>query len=302
MSKAIVNDKKKLFFSHSAKDKELVQHLVEAASIGLDLRRVDIMSTSIDGFGVRAGEDILKVVKTQGIYSNCLIGIITPNSLKSHWVMFELGARWGSGNPFAIILANGADYDDIPEVIRYNLAKKCVVTDLESLFLDVSEVLGLQFHNLSVKGHLQEAELLSKAEAQRNFDKEFKKPTVRMKMSSYSAEVEIISPKKNKIIYCEYNYEIKQTYPCREGNTLWLCHEVAGKIWPKKKLEFVKNIASGTEREGGDPSQGAWSLYVIEVDSIGDNEIEEWFKEAKYPGITEINGALIGCVELILKK
>jgi hypothetical protein len=294
----------KLFFSHSEKDKNLLQHLVEAARIGLDLNKGDIVCSSLDGYHIQSGKDIIEISKQGGAYSNCLIGVITPNSLNSHWVLFELGARWGTDNPFVIILANGADFHDLPEAIRTRVAKKCTESELELLFNDVAEQLKIQFHSPSVRSHLKKAEVLSQAESQRRFDIAKNKSRAIMKLNDFSADVEFICPKENDIITGtgEYSFEIKLESKPKENNSLWLCHEVSGHIWPKQKLTFIKNVAEGTEIEGGTPPNGAWNLIVIEVDEEGENQINKWFEEAKFSGIKQIHGALVGDLKLILMK
>lgn len=97
------NEPPLILISHSSKDVELATALVEFLRAGLLINR--IRCSSVDGYrlpaGVKTEDQLRREVSTAGI----LIGLITPNSLASAYVMFELGARWGAGGPMIPLLA-----------------------------------------------------------------------------------------------------------------------------------------------------------------------------------------------------
>jgi hypothetical protein len=66
------------------------------------------------------------------------IGLITPSSTESHWVLFELGARWGQSKALFSVLAGGADYNLLPGPIRNLHALK--VTDAAGVVKFVEEL------------------------------------------------------------------------------------------------------------------------------------------------------------------
>jgi len=82
----------RLFISHSERDREIVLPLKDWLESGLGLKSDEVRCTSatnIDagGFAVEALRKDIKSAKA-------VVGLITSNSLPSHWVQLEMGAAW----------------------------------------------------------------------------------------------------------------------------------------------------------------------------------------------------------------
>ena len=61
----------------------------------IKLDDIEIRCTSLQGYTFDTGTDIPTEIKNNIKQSSCIvIGVITENSIKSHWVLFELGAAW----------------------------------------------------------------------------------------------------------------------------------------------------------------------------------------------------------------
>lgn len=85
-----------IFISHSSRDADLALMLIELLKSALALRDEQIRCTSVDGFRLPAGVNTDDVLKAEVRQARAFIGLITPNSMNSAYVMFELGARWGA--------------------------------------------------------------------------------------------------------------------------------------------------------------------------------------------------------------
>jgi hypothetical protein len=74
-----------------------------------------------------------------------MVGLVTPSSVRSHWVLFEMGARWGQKQTLCCVLAKGADYDLLPDPIRNRHSLKVNGESSEvSKFVDrIADVLNL---------------------------------------------------------------------------------------------------------------------------------------------------------------
>jgi hypothetical protein len=99
-----------ILISHSGADLDLATALVEFLQVGLMTNR--IRCSSVDGYRLPAGVKTEDHLRHEVNSAEVLIGLITPNSLASHYVMFELGARWGA-NKFMIPLLAGVTASDI---------------------------------------------------------------------------------------------------------------------------------------------------------------------------------------------
>ena len=89
----------KVFISHSNKDVEVAKAIIDLLRISLNLKTGDIRCTSVDGYRLPAGVSTDEQLKTEIHDSEVLVGLISAESMSSHYVLFELGARWGAKKP-----------------------------------------------------------------------------------------------------------------------------------------------------------------------------------------------------------
>jgi hypothetical protein len=96
-----------VFISHSAVDRDLAEALVAAIRSALHISARNVRCSSVDGYrlpvGVRA-EDSLKL---EILTAPAFVGLLTPASISSTYVLFELGARWGADRHISPVLARG---------------------------------------------------------------------------------------------------------------------------------------------------------------------------------------------------
>ena len=97
----------RVFISHSNNDVEVAKLLIELIGKALHLRSDEVRCTSVDGYRMQAGAPIDERLRAEVHDAELLIGLITPNSLGSAYVFFELGARWGAGKHMIPLLASG---------------------------------------------------------------------------------------------------------------------------------------------------------------------------------------------------
>ncbi len=95
----------RIFISHSSEDKELAAAVVGLLQSALALPAASIRCTSVDGYGLPAGADTTYQIRQEVLSAPVLVGLISSNSLRSAYVLFELGARWGRGKPLIPVLS-----------------------------------------------------------------------------------------------------------------------------------------------------------------------------------------------------
>jgi hypothetical protein len=83
-----------IFISHAEADKLVVDDLFDLLQMGCDIRREEIVCTSVDGAGIRTGEDFVKWVHQNIQTSALVILFITPNYFASRFCTAEMGAAW----------------------------------------------------------------------------------------------------------------------------------------------------------------------------------------------------------------
>src|SRR5207247_750725 len=100
-----------VMISHSSRDKDLAEVLIELLRTALNLAANQIRCTSVDGYRLPAGVDTHEQLRKEVKSARVLIGLLTPNSSSSSYVLFELGARWGAELPMIPLLAGTAPED-----------------------------------------------------------------------------------------------------------------------------------------------------------------------------------------------
>jgi hypothetical protein len=133
----------KIFISHSKRDKKLMQALTDLLKAAFRLPTKDILCTSIAGHKLAGGADTEEELLALLRDANLLIGVLTPASLASSYVLFELGARWGLKKPLISLVACGTKMRDIKEPLKSkNALNASDQDDVHQLIEDIAKCLG----------------------------------------------------------------------------------------------------------------------------------------------------------------
>jgi len=114
-----------VFISHASEDKRLAATLVELLRTALDIPAEKILCTSVDGYRLQAGADTDDALRAAVLQSKTLVGIITRASQKSSYVLFELGARWGTNKHLIPLTAKGVSAGELKGPIAGKNALDC---------------------------------------------------------------------------------------------------------------------------------------------------------------------------------
>ena len=140
-----------LFISHSGKDKNIAEALIELIKAATGISANRIRCTSVDGYRLPGGVNSDERLKKEVREAMCFIGLITQNSLRSSYVLFELGARWGAGLHFVPLLAGGATVRDLgAPLVSLNALNCSSTSQLHQFVGELAERLGLQLINPAV--------------------------------------------------------------------------------------------------------------------------------------------------------
>jgi TIR domain len=94
-----------VFISHSSQDAVLAEALIDLLKAATGLTANQIRCSSVDGYRLPVGVNSEATLRAEVNAAGVAVGLITPNSLFSYFVMFELGARWGAELFLAPLLA-----------------------------------------------------------------------------------------------------------------------------------------------------------------------------------------------------
>lgn len=106
-------DDLKIFISHSETDVKIAEKLVDFILSSLEIRDEEIRCSSVPGHMLKFGS-ISEIIKNDLVKNPVIIFLVTRRSLKSEWVMFELGASWIKNMTIVPIVGPNLSYENLP--------------------------------------------------------------------------------------------------------------------------------------------------------------------------------------------
>jgi hypothetical protein len=122
----------KIFISHSAKDKWAAREIAKQIE-GLGA------VVFIDEKDIKTGESIDAAIRRHLVDSDHFLLILTPASVKSEWVLLELGGALALGKTVVpILLYVGAN--EVPQAINLKLARD--INDIDRYYEELKQMIG----------------------------------------------------------------------------------------------------------------------------------------------------------------
>jgi hypothetical protein len=139
-----------IFISHSSADARTAEALIDLLRAALNIPADRIRCTSVDGYRLPIGASTEEWLRQEVSEAKVFIGLITPTSLQSAYVLFELGARWGAHLHLAPVLASGANPNLLHGPLASLNALRCdVPAQVHQLITDIAKILGRDQNNPS---------------------------------------------------------------------------------------------------------------------------------------------------------
>ncbi|MCK4785686.1 MAG: toll/interleukin-1 receptor domain-containing protein, partial [Desulfobacteraceae bacterium] len=116
-----------------------------------------IRCTSVEETQLDAGTEIDRFLRDEILRSSLFVAVLSPNSLCSTYVLFELGARWGAGKKIFPILIPGMNIDQLEGPLKRIHVIECNRASLWKLIGKIGEMLEIEPENPeSVQSALEE--------------------------------------------------------------------------------------------------------------------------------------------------
>jgi hypothetical protein len=117
LEKAICDNVKltpRIFISHRHKDEAVVGALTDLLEQAFYIERNDIRCTSVQPYMLTPGERTSELLRNEIARAELVIGVLSPDTSESNYVLCELGASWGQDVPTFPVLVRGATYANVP--------------------------------------------------------------------------------------------------------------------------------------------------------------------------------------------
>lgn len=198
-----------IFISHSNQDKPIADALTELLRNALPIDPLSIRCTSVDGHKLPVGSRTGDRLRQELLGAKSFVALLTPQSLSSTWVLFELGARWGCDRSLAPILAAGLTASQLGGPLPDINALSCDSDhDLHKLIEDVAKMLGVSQNSPTLyTGSLNKLRELSRSLTQQRSHQELR--TIdKLKPKPFGDAIYYIRESEN-IPYCPACYGTK---------------------------------------------------------------------------------------------
>lgn len=213
--------KMEIFISHSSDDSDKAEALINVILKAFKLENKSIRCTSVAGFKLPSGVSTDEQLKQEIFASKVFIGIITSRSINSTYVLFELGARWGTTLPLLPIICDPVGTSLLRGPLKnINVLNATDASDILQFIYDLSEHLDIKPEDTNA--YLKEIEILKN-----------------LSSNSGYAEEELEIPKQKKKEVSDFD------------NADALIKEHSKKEWPddyEMQVDFIENQRKAVEK------------------------------------------------------
>ena len=109
----------RIFISHSHSDETIADLLVDFLGEAIEVSKGDIRCTSDPNHGLDfSSASISDQLKNDLKNAGALIVLVTVDSLRSPWILFEVGSFWTTDKLVAPIVGPGLDFGDLPGPLK----------------------------------------------------------------------------------------------------------------------------------------------------------------------------------------
>ncbi len=134
-----------IFITHSSQDNRIVEALIDLMRGALNISSEKIRCSSVPGYRFPTGVDTDEQLRQEVDDAKVLVGVITKSSMRSAYVLFELGARWGAKKKMFPVLACGADSSVLGGPLKGINSLSCNnAADVHQLIDDIASELGIK--------------------------------------------------------------------------------------------------------------------------------------------------------------
>lgn len=138
----------RVFISHSAKDVAIIKALVDCIEACVEVPDKGIRCTSVPGYRLAPGDVADEVLRENLEQCSVVIGFLTEESLRSGYVIMELGAAWGLKKTTCALLAPGVDFKSMPGPLgRLHAVKADSAHDIAAVMEVIAERVGWPLRN-----------------------------------------------------------------------------------------------------------------------------------------------------------
>lgn len=126
---------KKVFISHSDLDRTIVSDFIELTDAMYKTWHVQYTCTCLPEYSLEAGSDINQSLKAALQEADLILGFITPNSMASAYVLFELGGGWALDKKVIPLLCHPKGVELLRPPLNSLHAIKCYDRDVFVKFI-----------------------------------------------------------------------------------------------------------------------------------------------------------------------
>jgi hypothetical protein len=131
----------RVFISHRHKDHKIAKALIELLKSAFVIDSADIRCTSVQGYMLTPGERTSEELRSNLAGAELVMGLLSPGTAESNYVLAELGAAWGQDVTTFPLLARGATYADVPSPLN---ERHCVSLELQENCMDLIESVAVK--------------------------------------------------------------------------------------------------------------------------------------------------------------